>query len=46
MSRASLTQRYNRTRGRGGGDPRGALSHPLPDVPEPDCEMYIIIVNK
>ena len=29
-----------------GGDPRTAFSHPFPDVPERDCEMYIIIVNK
>ena len=37
------------TTGHGGmvvGTHAGPSHTPLPDVPEPDCEMYIIIVNK
>ena len=39
MSRASLTQRYNRTWGRGGGDPRRAFSHPLPQISNPMSQL-------
>lgn len=45
MSRASHTEIQQDTGGRA-GHPLGPLAHAPPDVPEPDCEMYIIIVNK
>ena len=43
MSRASLTQRYNRTWGHGGGDPRRAFSHPLPDVPNQTVKCTLLL---
>lgn len=44
MSQASRTQRYKGTPGGAAGCVRPPA--PLLAVPEPDCEMYIIIVNK